>query len=154
MVWFGDCLSLLIQWSAFDVVIHLRTDFEQTIVTQRHDIEFLAGVCNCLSRYHTSFSWQANLYAIVEHGQLRVRSLRFSLWQTLRCLSRGAFKFLQDNQCLHGNVTFLPVAVWPDIQSLRCWRSTRASPQVHAAMTFSFFRRCKLFILSPVIRIV
>ena len=149
MVWFGDCFSLLIQRSAFDVGIHLRTDTEQTMEARRLDIQFLAGVCNCLARHHASFSWQANLYAMVEHRQLRFRSLRFSLWQTLRCLSRGAFKFLQDNQCLHGNVTFLPVAAWPDIQSLWCRRSSRPFSQVHIAITFSFFRRCKLFLLSP-----
>ena len=118
MVWFGDCFSLLIQSCAVDVVIHLRTDIVTNPEPRRTDIQFLAGICNRLGRYHTSFSWQANLYARVEHGPLCFRSLNFSLWSSLR--------FLQDNKCLHGNVAFVPVAVWPETQSLRCLRSTLA----------------------------
>ena len=78
MVWFGDCFSLLIQWCDFDVVIHLRTDIVTNLEARRTDIQFLAGICKRLGRYHTSFSWQANLYALVEHEQLCFRSLNFS----------------------------------------------------------------------------
>ena len=104
MVWFGDCFSLLIQWCAFDVVIHLRTDIATNLEARRTDIQFLARICNRLGRYHTSFSWQGNLHPLVEHGQLCFRSLNFSLWSSLRCVSPGALKFLQDNKYLHGNV--------------------------------------------------
>ena len=146
----------MIQWCAVDVVIHLRIDAATSVEARRADIQFLTGICNRLSRYQTGFSWQANLFALVEHGQLCFGSLNFSLWSSLRCVSRGAGKFLQDNTSLHGNVTFIAVAVWPQIQSLRCWRSFHlfARVHVHAAITFSCFRRCKLFLLFPLVWIV
>ena len=93
MAWFGDCFSLLVEWCTFEVVIHLRSDVQATIQDRRVGAVFSARVCSRLAGHQTKFSWQANIFVLVEHGQLRFRSLPFPFWSLLRSFSRGALQF-------------------------------------------------------------